>query len=140
SGRFYYLDGSELTPILKKECPGEEPAYYDADGNGADEATLSGAALFTEGMEAEQREMCDGTSSFIRWFVAVKGQPAFKYDTDLDVLVFTPPGHPSSALFPYTTLFRSSGRFYYLDGSELTPILKKQCAGEEPTYYDADGN
>lgn len=137
--RLYHHVGLTLTPIFRETCPGEEPKYYDADGNELDPSELTGELIFPADVDVEQQIMCDGESSFVRWYVAVNGQPAFFHDTNLQGEAITPVGDVTagrcSADAGCTIL-----DYYAVNGNSVIPYRVKFCPGADPIFYDETNN
>src|SRR5690606_20861603 len=130
-------DNIVFVPYIKKICEtdeGYEVTNYNLDGtpytDAIEEEIIPGAE------DIKQQVMCDGSSSFIRWFVTVKGVEAFHYDTNLDGDAFTPAGEVTVGSCGGAGDNCETLLYYAVDGTKLTSYRVKFCPGEEPIYYD----
>ena len=135
------VNGTTITPYRAKFCPGEDPVYYDQDNEEVDAGSISGTLVPAEDIDVEQQVMCDGTASFIRWFVYVKSNPGlnFSYDTDLAGAAYTAAG-PATAGDCNAGDNCDTKTLYQRNDDTISPFLRKTCPGKDPVYYDIDGS
>ncbi|GGA76023.1 hypothetical protein GCM10011385_32530 [Nitratireductor aestuarii] len=134
------INGQTITPYLARYCTGEPVVYYDPQTN--EVATPAGTVVPADDVDVEQQVMCDGTTTFARWYVYVKSNPSlnFSYDTGLDgTSAFTPAGEPKvggcEPIDDCETVVVSA-----IDGQTITPYLARYCTGEPVVYYDPETN
>jgi len=136
------IDDRAITNYRVKFCPGHDPVYFDSDNNEVQFSEITGTVVPAGDLDVEQQVMCDGTTSFVRWYVYVKSSPGlnFSYDTGLDgTSAYTPAGEPKvggcDSGDDCETIVVSA-----IDGQTIRPYLARYCKGEEVVYYDPETN
>jgi hypothetical protein len=131
------VNGKQITPYRVKFCPGQDPVYYDQNNAEVDVSSISGTLVPSGDVDVEKQIMCDGTNTFVRWFVYVASDPSlnFSYDTTLEGTAYTPAGAVTvgdcrSGDGCETILYSA------VNGKQITPYRVKFCPGQDPVYYD----
>ena len=134
------VNGTQITPYRVKFCPGEDPVYYDQNNAEVDASAISGTLVPASDIDVERQIMCDGTTTFVRWFVYVASDPSlnFSYDTTLNGAAFTPSGDARVGDCRAGDNCDTQ-RLYQRNGDSITPFFRKICPGATPIYYDVMG-
>src|SRR5690606_37702225 len=77
-------DEFDFVPIFKEVCKGDDGyvvTYYNLDGTAYEDDIE--AEVIPDDLDVHQQVMCNGTTTFIRWYVALHGEFLLFHDTDL---------------------------------------------------------